>query len=78
MTWHVLQKDAKCCFVPLPRLSYIYWLIHFQFCYLKIVRFHHPRYLPKLKWNILKYVQKISASTLIMLYENENKTENKK
>ena len=26
----MLQKIVKCYFVPLPRLSYIYWLIHFN------------------------------------------------
>ena len=26
----MLQKVVKCYFVPLPRLSYIYWLIHFK------------------------------------------------
>ena len=30
MTWHVLQTILKCYFVPLSRLSYIYWLIHFN------------------------------------------------
>ena len=30
MIWHVLQKVVKCYFVQLPRLSYIYWLIHFE------------------------------------------------
>ena len=30
MIWHVLQKAVKCCFIPLPRLSYIHWLIHFK------------------------------------------------
>ena len=28
--WHVLQKIVKCYFVPLPRLSYIYWPIYFK------------------------------------------------
>ena len=30
MIWHVLQKVVKCYLVPLPRLSSIYWLIHFN------------------------------------------------
>ena len=30
MIWHVLQKVVKCYFVSLPRLSYIYWPIHFN------------------------------------------------
>ena len=30
MIWHVPQKVVKCYFIPLPRLSYIYWLIHFN------------------------------------------------
>ena len=28
--WYVLQKVVKCYFVPLPRLSYIYWPIYFK------------------------------------------------
>ena len=28
--WHVPQKVVKCYFVPLPRFSYIYWLINFN------------------------------------------------
>ena len=30
MIWHVLRKVATCYFVPLPRLSYIYWPIYFN------------------------------------------------
>ena len=27
---HVQQNDVKCIIMPLPRLSYIYWLIYFN------------------------------------------------
>ena len=36
MIWHVLHKVVTCYFVPLPRWSYISWLIHFNFCLILI------------------------------------------
>ena len=30
MIWHVQQNLVKCLMIPLPRFSYIYWLIHFK------------------------------------------------
>ena len=30
MIWHVQQNVVKCFIIPLPRFSYIYWLIHFK------------------------------------------------
>ena len=30
MIWHVQQNVVKCFITPLPRFSYIYWLIHFK------------------------------------------------
>ena len=30
MIWHVQQNVVKCFKIPLPRFSYIYWLIHFN------------------------------------------------
>ena len=35
MIWHVLQNVFKCYFVPLPRLIYIYWPIHFNVFFMK-------------------------------------------
>ena len=40
MIWHVLQKVVKCYFVPLPRLSYIYWPVYFNI--VKITTGKHP------------------------------------
>ena len=40
-----------------------------NFLYLEIIRFLHPRYLPKIIEDILNNVQKISASALMMLYD---------
>ena len=28
--WHVQQNVVKCLMIPLPRFSYLYWLIHFN------------------------------------------------
>ena len=30
MIWHVQQNIVKCFMIPLPRFSYMYWLIHFK------------------------------------------------
>ena len=30
MIWHKQQNVVKCFIIPLPRFSYIYWLIHFK------------------------------------------------
>ena len=30
MIWHMQQNVVKCFIIPLPRFSYIYWLIHFN------------------------------------------------
>ena len=51
-----------------------------SFRYLKIIRFFHPRYYPKIIGDILKNVPKTSASVLIALHVNdiENEAENLK
>ena len=43
--------------------------LRLNFCYLKIIEFLHPRYLPKILGDILKNVQKASASILMTLYD---------
>ena len=43
--------------------------IRLNFLYLKIIRFLHPRYLPKIIEDILKNVDKTNGSALIMLYD---------
>ena len=48
------------------------------FCYLKTIRFLHPRYDPKMLGDILKNVQKTSASILMRLNVNDNEMRLKK
>ena len=43
--------------------------LRLNFRYLKIIRFLHPCYHPKIIGDILKNVQKISASVLMTLYD---------
>ena len=43
--------------------------LRLNFCYLKIIRSLHPRYQPKITGDILKTVQKPSASVLMRLYD---------
>ena len=40
-----------------------------NFLYLKIIRFLHPRYQPKIIEDILKNAQKTTGSALMMLYD---------
>ena len=43
--------------------------------FLKIIRFLHPRYYPKIIGDILNNEQKTSAPVLMTLYVNDNKNE---
>ena len=43
--------------------------LRLNFDFLKIIRFIHPRYHPKIIGEILKNVQKTSASALMKLYD---------
>ena len=40
-----------------------------NFHFLKVIRFIHPRYYPKMLGDILKNVQKTSASVIMSLYD---------
>ena len=61
------EKVANCYFVPLPRLSYIYWFIHFKLSkyYPKGLLNVYQYFKVKIKYSLIKYFVTIAIIAFI-------------